>query len=117
MPATERDLWELVCCGDDWLMGGDGPWAFDLFAYIEKVHAHPNDSSKGAFAFGVNYGLLRMALVATEIPFETVSPGKWQRNMKCLSKGDKNVTKARAQELFPSIKVTHAIADALLIAE
>jgi hypothetical protein len=37
--------------------------------------------------------------------------------MGCLTKGDKNVSKSRAQELFPSIKVTHAIADALLIAE
>jgi len=34
----------------------------------------------------------------------------------CLSKGDKNVTKAKAQEQFPNIKVTHATADALLIA-
>jgi hypothetical protein len=34
-----------------------------------------------------------------------------------LSKGDKNVTKRKAQELFPSLKITHATADALLIAE
>ncbi len=34
-----------------------------------------------------------------------------------LTKGDKNVSKRRAQELFPALKVTHAIADALLIAE
>ena len=37
--------------------------------------------------------------------------------MSWLSKGDKNVTKSRAQELFPELKITHAIADALLIAE
>jgi len=37
--------------------------------------------------------------------------------MGCLTKGDKNVSKRRAQELFPALKVTHAIADALLIAE
>ena len=33
------------------------------------------------------------------------------------SKGDKNVTKRRAQELFPGARVTHAVADALLLAE
>jgi hypothetical protein len=33
------------------------------------------------------------------------------------TKGDKNVSKRRAQELFPQLKVTHATADALLIAE
>jgi hypothetical protein len=37
--------------------------------------------------------------------------------MGCLTKGDKNVSKKRAQELFPSIKCTHATSDALLIAE
>jgi hypothetical protein len=52
-----------------------------------------------------------------KIPFEEVSPVKWQKVMGCLSKGDKNVTKAAAQRLFPDIKITHAIADALLIAE
>jgi len=34
-----------------------------------------------------------------------------------MTGGDKNVSKRRAQELFPEIKITHAIADALLIAE
>jgi len=37
--------------------------------------------------------------------------------MGCMTKGDKNVSKRKAQELFPSMKVTHASADALLIAE
>jgi hypothetical protein len=36
--------------------------------------------------------------------------------MGCLTKGDKNVSKRKAQELFPSTKVTHAIADSMLIA-
>jgi hypothetical protein len=34
-----------------------------------------------------------------------------------MSKGDKNVTKAKAQQLFTQLKITHATADALLIAE
>jgi hypothetical protein len=33
-----------------------------------------------------------------------------------MTKGDKNVSKRKAQELFPQIKVNHYIADALLIA-
>lgn len=37
--------------------------------------------------------------------------------MGCLTNGDKNITKQRAQQLFPSAKVTHKIADALLLAE
>ena len=58
-----------------------------------------------------------MALIAAGIPFETVTPAKWQGAMGCRTKGDKNVTKRKAQDLFPGVKVTHAIADALLIAE
>jgi hypothetical protein len=57
-----------------------------------------------------------MALTAAGIPFERVRPQAWQKAMGCMSKGDKNITKRKAQELFPQIKVTHATADALLIA-
>jgi hypothetical protein len=70
-----------------------------------------------AFSFGNGFGHLEMALVGNGIPFDRVRPQLWQKTMQCMSKGDKNVTKNKAQELFPNIKVTHAIADALLIAE
>jgi hypothetical protein len=58
-----------------------------------------------------------MALTAAGIPFTRVRPQIWQKELNCLTGGQKNITKQRAQELFPSIKVTHAIADALLIAK
>jgi hypothetical protein len=70
-----------------------------------------------AFTFGNGYGHLEMALTAAGIPFERVRPQAWQKAMGCMSKGDKNVTKAKAQELFPHLKITHATADACLIAE
>jgi hypothetical protein len=70
-----------------------------------------------AFTFGRGYGGLLMALTALEIPFVDVSPQKWQGAIGCMTKGDKNVSKAKAQAMFPTIKITHAIADALLIAE
>jgi crossover junction endodeoxyribonuclease RuvC len=86
-------------------------------ATLEKVSAMPGQGVSGMFRFGVSFGELRMALVATGIPFELATPQKWQRSMGCMSKGDKNTTKRKAQELFPGMKITHAIADALLIAE
>lgn len=71
-----------------------------------------------SFTFGVGYGELRAMLVAAEIPFEEVSPQKWQGALNCRTGGDKNVSKAKAASLFPSVpKLTHAIADALLMAE
>ena len=100
-------------------------WVYDLigetneehFAYIENVHSTPQMGVTSAYTFGDNAGFLRGLLTAHQIPFEKVTPQKWQKVMGCLSKGDKNVTKQAAQRLFPREKITHANADALLIAE
>ena len=107
MPETDRDLLDLLSEFS----------ADDNRAVLEQVHAMPGQGVTSTFTFGRGYGKLEMALCAALIPFETVTPQKWQKLMGCLTKGDKNVSKAAAQRLFPHLKVTHAIADALLIAE
>lgn len=86
-------------------------------AYIEQVSAMPKQGVVSVFTFGQNYGWWQGVLTALGIPIERVSPLKWQTYMKCRTGGNKNVSKARAQEIFPEKKITHAIADALLIAE
>ena len=86
-------------------------------AYIEQVHSSPQMGVKSAFTFGQGFGHLEMALTAAGIPFERVRPQAWQKEMQCLTKGDKNVSKRRAQELFPNLKITHSTADATLICE
>jgi Holliday junction resolvasome RuvABC endonuclease subunit len=107
---TEQDLSQWV-----WQLLGDKPE--DHFAYIENVHSTPQMGVTSAFTFGDSLGFLRGLLTAHQIPFEKVTPQKWQKVMGCLSKSDKNVTKAAAQRLFPREKITHANADALLLAE
>lgn len=106
MPATERDLVEL-------LIDVRGEIAFAL---IEKVHAMPKQGVRSTFTFGRNFGSLLTGLIAAEIPHNEVLPIQWQRALGCVSKGDKNVTKRKAQQLFPGPRVTHTVADALLIA-
>ena len=92
-------------------------------AYLESVHSMPRDGVRSAFSFGKSYGNLEAFLVAAEIPFERVTPSVWQREFGLIKrKGEthtekKNRHKALAQEMFPSVKVTHAVSDALLIAE
>ena len=86
-------------------------------ALLEKVNAMPGQGVSSTFKFGCSFGELRMALVATHIPFELVTPAKWQREMGCLSGGDKKITRRRAQELFPAEKIPHWKADAILLAE
>ena len=90
-------------------------------AIIEKVGGGPvagrHKGSSGAFSFGRNYGFLIGLLTGLRIPYRMVTPQTWQKAMGCLSHGDKNVTKAAAQRLWPNEKWTHAIADAALIGE
>ena len=114
MPETLSDMWCLVCQINDPVVGG---MDYPRMAYIEQVHSSPQMGVKSAFTFGQGFGHIEMALMAAGISFERVSPQKWQKAMGCLTKGDKNVSKAKAQELFPGLKITHATADALLIAE
>ena len=110
MPDTLQDLWELL--RDIYQSAGtEVP-----HCYLEQVHSSPQMGVKSAFTFGNGFGHIERALTAAGIPFTRVRPQVWQKELGCMTKGDKNVSKRRAQELFPSIKMNHYIADALLIA-
>jgi crossover junction endodeoxyribonuclease RuvC len=87
------------------------------FAYIEKAHSMPNQGVASSFKFGYGYGFLIGVLTALKIPYEMVTPNTWQKALSCQSKGDKNVTKAKAQQLFPNHTWIHSTADSVLIAE
>jgi crossover junction endodeoxyribonuclease RuvC len=114
MPDTLQDLWELICDITNFPRSAiDGR---KYKAYIEQVSSSPQMGVVSSFSFGRGYGNLEMALTAAGIPFERVRPQVWQKAMGCMTKGDKNISKAKAQELFPDKKVIHATADALLIA-
>jgi crossover junction endodeoxyribonuclease RuvC len=106
MPDVEDDICEL-------LAATKGP----RFAFLEKVGAMPKQGVSSTFKFGQHYGLLRGLLTALQIPREFPTPQSWQKALGCLTKGDKNVSKAKAAQLWPGIKWTHATADAALIAE
>lgn len=86
-------------------------------AMIENVHSMPKQGVASSFTFGKSFGLLIGLCVGLDMPHEFTSPQTWQAFMKCRSGGDKNVTKAAAQRLWPTMKITHRCADALLLAE
>lgn len=106
MPETEKDIVELI----HEYAGSTVQCA------IELVHSMPKNGVKSTFTFGKHYGLLRGALLSAGISFIDVLPNDWQKALSCQTKGDKNITKSKAQQMFPKIKVTHKIADAMLIA-
>jgi hypothetical protein len=126
MPETDRELYNLF---RDLSESMGVPVATK--AVVEHVSSSPGMGVASAFKFGTNFGALRMALTAAKIPFDFVAPKTWTAAMEVSApKGesgkfgavdrkrrDKNLSKTEATRLFPRIKVTHAIAEALLIAE
>ena len=112
MPATDRDILDLL---KSLKVTVGGP----VRAVIELVHSMPGQGVSSTMKFGMSVGRLHMALIAAEIPFDQVTPQTWQKALRCQvgKTRDKNITKRRAQALFPHETVTHAVADALLLAE
>lgn len=116
MPQTDTDI-------ADWFQGRRGA----AFAVLEKVGGYiMGNKLPGStmFNFGRTYGLLRMALTMSGIPFEEVTPQKWQKALGIAPKKKtesrtqwKNRLKAKAQQLFPGSRATLKTADAMLIAE
>jgi len=123
MPETETDLKTLF---SNELSG------LDAFAFIEKVHAMPEQGRSSIWTFAEGFGGLRMCLVWAGIPFETVTPMTWQKSLRIPKKGKnesknqhKEKLRAKAQELYPKLKIWSkpktkgkqlAICDSLLIA-
>lgn len=118
LSITVQELWDLL---RPYRKRLNTPQRF--CAVIEKVHAMPGRSSVSLFKLGAAFGGQRMALVGNRIPFEEVSPQKWQKFFGLKRERGKNQTawknqlKDLAKELFPDIKITLKTADALLIAE
>ena len=96
---------------------------------LEVVTPNRNSSNGGRaqgshsmFTFGQGYGFLRGIIVASGFPYHCVTPKAWQPAMGIRKVADekptdkKNRHKARAQQLFPGVKMTHAKADAMLLA-
>lgn len=126
MPVTEKEIWQ-------WIRWYDRSTR-DVFAIIEKVGGYVGNNSEAGkgggssngsamFKFGMNCGLLRMALTAARIPYDEVHPATWQKKLgisprtKTESKSQwKNRIKQKCQQLYPCEKLTLNTADALLIA-
>ena len=116
-PDTEANILRLLT-----------PFGGTAHAALERVWSSRGWGHAGAFKFGTSYGALRMALTATRVEFLDVLPRQWQKllgvaypktvNGRATTATDKkNITKARAQAIFVETRVTHATADALLLAE
>ncbi len=145
MPETEMEIleWVVEVSTRSPTICNMGDVSHKAFAVIEKVHAMPGNGVSGMFKFGMSYGALRMALTAAGfIEGETyiaVEPKEWQKRVGVYTPPEKRVRgvkrpklshsekhkirvahkqrlKARAEELFPGVRVTLKTSDALLLA-
>jgi len=121
--ATDQEIYEFLSALS---------FKYDCFAVMEKVWAMPAKGEDGEarkmgaqsmFVFGENNGKLKAFLTATYIPSEFYVPQTWQKyygikkDAKTESQTDhKRNLKQRAEQLWPKIKITNDMADALLIA-
>lgn len=97
-----------------------------IVCYIEKVGQYrPGNAGPASVTFARHVGNLEMALIALKIKYIEVSPQKWMNyfvgklnypvgitpyKKKTLRK---NIIKKRAQAIYPHLKVTLALSDAL----
>lgn len=86
-------------------------------ALLERVSSMPGQGVASSFKFGASYGMCLGLLAGLKVQFRQVAPSKWQQKMHCRTKGDKRVSKRKAQELWPGQKITLDYADAFLLAE
>lgn len=105
------------------------PYAFkEAHAVIEKVHPFYKSSAKSAFTFGGNFFAWQAILACFQIPYDFVTPRKWQGAMFDSAKklGDtKQQSFERASRLYPALgielktprgKILDGRCDALLLA-
>jgi crossover junction endodeoxyribonuclease RuvC len=101
------------------LTRGMVPHQEPMFATIEIVNAFPGQGVSSMFSLGQGTGLLEMALVAAEIPYEAVSPVRWKKTFGLIGSG-KGKSRLLAQRLFPQINLgarkDEGRAEALLLA-
>ena len=86
-------------------------------AYLEHVWGHKGSGMKSVTSFMKNVGRCEMMLEIACGGYTLVTPQKWQKELGCLTTGDKTVSRAFARKMFPQLKISHWNADAMLIAE
>ncbi len=116
---------------------GSGSKVGEVFAVIEKVGGYIGAShARGSAMFNFGAGALEAFLIAASIPYELVTPATWIRPLglplrRRAARGKlvtsdgkvpetdhqwKSRLRTKAQQLHPTVKVTLAVADALLLA-
>jgi crossover junction endodeoxyribonuclease RuvC len=120
--STEKQIWDFI---------NSIAFDYECFCTLELVGAMPGQGVSSMFSFGDSVGFIRGLLTAASIPFEKKVPRAWQKvvgitpRVTGKKEGEteesktefKRRVRSKAEQLFPKVKMTNDIADALLIAE
>lgn len=95
---------------------------YKVHIFLEKVGVMPGEGAVGAFSFGKGIGIIEGVIAALQLPVTMITPMAWKKAMLSGSTGvDKNASRRRCQELFPTVDcslVKHdGRAEAVLMAE
>lgn len=91
-------------------------------AYIEKVHAMPQQGVSSTFTFGHSAGLVEGIIQGLNIPYTMITPQAWKKSNNLIGT-DKDAARSRAIQLHPYLDCLdkkgegQAVADAILIAQ
>lgn len=92
-------------------------------AFVEKVHSMPGQGVRSMFTMGAGYGAWLGLLAGLQIPTTLVTPQRWKKVMLADQGQDKDASRLRAIQLFPTEaayfarKKDDGRAEAALIAE
>lgn len=85
--------------------------------YIERVHSMPAQGVASSFNFGMAYGLWLGLFAGMRIPFELVTPQRWQKDLlRDLPGADPKVRgRLYLSQAFPELKIPKNLVDSFLI--
>ena len=92
----------------------------DVRVTVEHVHAMPANGVVSMFSFGQNLGQWEGILGAFELNVDYVGPRTWMQHYDCKPNMErrerKRYLRGLSEKIFPNIKMTFNVSDALLIA-
>jgi len=85
------------------------------------VHSMPKQGVASSFSFGRGLGLWEGLLTGLDLPYQKVTPQRWQGLLLAGQPKGKGSSIVVAKGLFPSVRMDrvkdHGLADALLLSE
>lgn len=76
----------------------------DAYVIIEQQGMRPDQSAQSTMKTGVGYGCLLMGLDMLGVPYEEISPQKWQKHFG-ISNDTKGDSVRIAERLFPKVEL------------